>query len=447
MKFYDREIEVEVLQQIEESSNSTAQMAILMGRRRVGKTTLLKAAFSSSQAALYFFVAKKNEVLLCEEFAQEVEAKLSISLGRFQTFAQLFKALMIQSQSRQFTLSIDEFQEFANINPAVFSEIQNIWDSYKETAKINLILCGSIYSIMKKIFENSREPLFGRATSKIMVKPFAVSVIKQILSDFNPSYTPDALLAFYMITGGIAKYVEQLVVSRAFTKKRILDAVFKEGSFFIEEGKAVLIEEFGRDYGNYFSILSLIASSKTDRAAMESVLNMPVGGYLERLEKDYNLIKRHRPFGAKEGSRHNKYQIEDNFLDFWFRFIYKYRSAIEIGNLAYVRNMVERDYETYSGLMLEKYFRSALAEAKRFSEIGSYWNKKGEDEIDIVALNEMEKQQAFYEVKRNKKRINIPALEKKAAAIIRKYPDFNVEYRGLSPEDMALSRKDGYYTK
>lgn len=438
MKFYDRETEIEVLQQIEENSNSTAQMTLLMGRRRVGKTTLLKNAFASSKTALYFFVAKKNEVLLCEEFVQEVEEKLSVSLGRFQTFAQLFKTLMIQSQSRQFTLSIDEFQEFANINPSVFSEIQNIWDSYKETSRINLILCGSIYSIMKKIFENAKEPLFGRATSKITVKPFAVCVIKQILNDFNPNYTPEDLLAFYMLTGGIAKYVEQLVINKAFTKKRILDAVFKEGSFFLEEGKSLLVDEFGRDYGNYFSILSLIASSKTDRADMESVLNMPVGGYLERLEKDYNLIKRCRPFGAKEGSRYNKYQIEDNFLNFWFRFIYKYRSAVEIGNLEYVRNIVERDYETYSGLILEKYFRSALAESKRFSAIGNYWNKKGEDEIDIVALNEMEKQLVFCEVKRNKKRINIPALEKKAADIIRKYPDFHIEYKGFSLEDLRF---------
>ncbi|MDR2382587.1 MAG: ATP-binding protein [Prevotellaceae bacterium] len=436
MKFYDRETELSFLREIEENSNSSAQMTLLMGRRRVGKTTLLKNAFSPSKTVLYFFVAKKNEVLLCEEFVQEVEDKLSVSLGRFQNFAQLFKALMIQSQSRQFTLNIDEFQEFANINPSIFSEIQNIWDSYKDTSKINLILCGSIYSIMKKIFENAKEPLFGRATSKIIVKPFAVSVIKQILKDFNPEYTPEDLLAFYMITGGIAKYVEQFVINKAFTKKRIMDTVFKENSFFQEEGKSVLVDEFGKDYGNYFSILSLIASSKTDRSDMESVLNMPVGGYLERLEKDYNLIKRHRPFGAKEGSRHNKYRIEDNFLNFWFRFIYKYRSAVEIGNLEYVRNIVERDYETYSGLILEKYFRSTLVESKRFSEIGSYWNKKGEDEIDIVALNERDKQLIFYEVKRNKKRINIPALEKKSAGIVRKYPDFHVEYKGLSLEEM-----------
>ena len=436
MKFYDREEEIEILREIEENSEHFAQMTILIGRRRVGKTTLLKNAFAAPSKVLYFFVAKKNELLLCEECTREMEEKLSVSLGNFQSFAHLFKALMVQSQTQQFTLIIDEFQEFTNINPSVFSDIQNIWDSHKEASKINLIFCGSIYSMMKRIFENAKEPLYGRATSKIIIKPFATSVIKQILSDFKPDYTNEDLLAFYMVTGGIAKYVEQLVINRAFTKKRIFDVVFRESSFFLDEGRAVLVDEFGRDYGNYFSILSLIASSKNDRADMENALNMHVGGYLERLEKDYSLIKRNRPFGAKEGSRNNKYMIEDNFLNFWFRFIYKYRSAVEIGNMDYVRNVVERDYETYSGLILEKYFRAVLMETKQFSEIGNYWNRKGEDEIDLIAVNDLEKKMIFYEVKRNKKRISIPLLEKKSEEIARKYSDYHIEYKAFSLEDM-----------
>ena len=301
MTFYDRESEIDILREIEDNSHHLAQMTLLMGRRRVGKTTMLKNAYAQSSTVLYFFVAKKNEVLLCEEFVSEVEEKLSVSLGSFHNFAQLFKAIMIQSQSRNFTLIVDEF---------------------------------------------------------------------------------------------------------------------------------------GKDYGNYFSILTLIASSKTSRAEIEGAMNMPVGGYLERLENDYNLIKRIRPFGAKEGSRNNKYLIDDNFLNFWFRFIYKYRSAIEIGNFDYVRNIVERDYETYSGLILEKYFRAVLIEAKQFSEIGNNWNKKGEDEIDIIALNDMEKRVIFYEVKRNKNRINIPLLEKKSQELVRKYQNFHIEYKGFSLENM-----------
>jgi AAA+ ATPase superfamily predicted ATPase len=205
---------------------------------------------------------------------------------------------------------------------------------------------------------------------------------------------------------------------------------------FLSEGRNVLIDEFGNDYGNYFSILSLIASSKTSRSEMESILNMSLGGYLEKLENDYGLVKKNRPFLAKPTGKEVKYKIEDNFLNFWFRFIFKYRSAIEIGNLGYVRDIVERDYETYSGLILERYFRQKLIEAKCFSDIGNYWDRKGENEIDIIAINELEKRLCFYEVKHNKNRISLPLLENKANVIVRKFPDYNVEYFGLSLEDL-----------
>lgn len=435
MKFYDRLSEISTLKSIEQASLETAQMTMMVGRRRIGKTTLLKNAFKSS-TFLYFFVAKKNEVLLCEEFSQEISAKLGIPVGSYSRFSELFKAIMKLSHRMDFTLVIDEFQEFRTVNSSVFSDMQNIWDSTKDNSKINLILCGSIYSMMKRIFENTKEPLFGRATSRIHIKAFDIKTIKKILSDYHPNYTNEDLLAFYMITGGVAKYIEQLIIGKAFTKKRILDTLFTNSSFFLDEGRDVLINEFGKDYGNYFSILSLIASSKTERGQIESTLNMDTGGYLDRLEKEYNIIKRNRPFGAKEGSRSNKYKIEDCFLNFWFRFIYKYRSAVEIGNFQYIRDIVERDYETYSGIILEKYFRAMMIEAKEFSDIQGYWNSKGANEIDIVAINDIEKRLVFYEVKRNPKRIRLGGLEHKAKDIISRYPEYSVEFKGLSLQDM-----------
>jgi AAA+ ATPase superfamily predicted ATPase len=435
MKFHNRTPEITALQSIEQVSAETAQMTMMVGRRRVGKTTLLKNAFSSAPF-LYFFVAKKNEILLCDEFSREINEKLGIPIGSYSSFSELFKAVMQLSQRINFTLVIDEFQEFRTLNPSIFNDMQNIWDSTKDNSKINLVLCGSIYSMMKRIFENSKEPLFGRATARMIIKAFDIKIIKEILSDYHPNYTNEDLLAFYMITGGVAKYIEQLVNKKAFTKKAILTTLFTEGSFFLDEGRGVLIDEFGKDYGNYFSILSLIASSKTDRGQIESILNMDVGGYLDRLEKEYNIIKRIRPFGAKEGSRSNKYKIEDCFLNFWFRFIYKYRSAVEIGNLDYVRDIVERDYETYSGVILEKYFRAKMIEAKEYSDIQGYWNSKGENEIDIVAVNDAEKRLVFCEVKCNSRHISLGELENKAKDIITKYPKYTVEFKGLSLEDM-----------
>lgn len=410
-------------------------MTMMVGHRRIGKTTLLKNAFVKTPV-LYFFVGRKNEVLLCEEFVNEVEMKLHEILGQFTSFSQLFKVIVQLSKRLNFTLIIDEFQEFRNLNSSIFSDMQNVWDSTKEESKINLVLCGSIYSMMKQIFENAKEPLYGRVTSQIHLKPFDMSTLKEILHDYYPQYASEDLLAFYMITGEVAKYIEQLVVRKAFTKDKILRAVLAEGSYFLEEGIDVLIEEFGRDYTNYFSVLSLIASFKTSRGDIESTLNMPVGGYLDKLENEYSLIRRTRPFMAKEGSRNNKYKIEDNFLRFWFRFIYKYRSAVEIGNLDYVRGIVERDYETFSGNVLEKYFRVCLAESKEYSDVQGYWDRKGENEIDIVAINDFEKRMLIGEVKRNEARINLRTLENKAVAITQQYADYQIEYHGFSLKDM-----------
>jgi AAA+ ATPase superfamily predicted ATPase len=435
LKFYNREKEIATLRKFEEISQSSAQMTMLLGRRRVGKTTLLKNAFATN-TALYFFVAKKNEVLLCEEFTRETEEKLGISLGVFGNFALLFKSLMIQSQTRNFTLIVDEFQEFANVNPSVFSDIQNIWDTYKETSKINIIFCGSIYSMMKQIFENSKEPLFGRLTAKIMLKPFDIQIIKCILQDYYPQYTNEDLLAFYMVTGGIAKYIEQLVLNKAFTKNKIFDAIFSANSFFLEEGRAVLIDEFGKDYGNYFSILMLIASSKTSRSEMESIMGTTLGGYLDRLENEFGLITKVRPVLAKPASKAVKYCIKDNFLNFWFRFIFKYRGAVEMENFDYVKQIIFRDYETYSGQILERYFREKISAEENLSQIGSYWERGNLNEIDIVALNEYEKTVIIAEVKRQTKNINLEILKKKAENLTENLKGYKIEYRGLSIDNM-----------
>lgn len=438
MKFYNREKELEFLRSIKERSAEEAQMTVVVGRRRIGKTSLLKKAVGNEDTALYLFVTRKSEILICEEFKEEIERKLQVKLfGLFTQFKDLFQYLMDLSATRNFSLIIDEFQEFHTVNPSVYSEMQNIWDSYKDRSRINLIFCGSIYSLIKNIFENSKEPLFARATERIHLKPFHVDTLKEILADNYPKYKPEDLLAFYVFTGGVAKYVELLISKKAFTLGKMLDEVFRENSLFIDEGRNVLIEEFGKDYATYFSILSLIASSKTSRSEIESILEVSIGGYLERLENDFNLIRKVRPMFAKPGGRNIKYEIVDNFLNFWFRFIYKYQSAVEIGNFGYLRSIVERDYPMYSGRMLERYFTEKLVNRQQYSAIGTWWEKGNQNELDIVAVDDFNKMVLFAEVKRKKENISMPVLQEKAGNLLRsQLKEYAAEYVGFSLEDM-----------
>jgi len=434
MKFYNREKELANLKKIKERSLSSAKMTIIVGRRRIGKTKLIKEAYKER---VYLFISKKNEALLCDEFIDIIQNALNIKiLGEFKHFSKLFEYLMELSKTTAFTLVIDEFQEFLQVNPTLYADMQNIWDSNKETSKMNLVLSGSIYSLMKKIFEDKKEPLFGRADNKIHLKSFTVITLREIMQEHYPTYTNEDLLSFYIFTGGVAKYVELFVDNDAFSFKKQLDLLFEENSLFIEEGKNLLIEEFGKEYTTYFSILTLIASSKTSRSEIESILGKNVGGYLDRLENEYTIIKKVKPIFAKEGSRTLKYEIIDNFFHFWFRFIYKYRSAIEIENYDYVKSIVKRDFSTYSGRFLEKYFIEKLKASENYSNIGTYWEKSNQNEIDIVAINDDKKTMLIAEVKLNAKKINLELLRGKASKLVDKQKNYSVEYTGYSLDDI-----------
>jgi AAA+ ATPase superfamily predicted ATPase len=251
MDFYGREQEIKRLREWDHLSKHSAQMTVVVGRRRIGKTTLIRKALEGPAA--YFFVVKKNESLLCAEFLEIAKTTLHVDIpGEFNTFREIFKYLLILSETRHFSLIIDEFQEFFTINNAIYSEMQNLWDTYKEKSKMHLVLCGSIYSLMKKIFENAKEPLFQRANHRITLKPLTIDIQKRILEDYYPKYSNEDLLALYMASGGVPRYIELLMEARAHTKKKILDTLLEGDSFFLDEGKNVLIEEFGRDYSTYF---------------------------------------------------------------------------------------------------------------------------------------------------------------------------------------------------
>lgn len=439
MRFYNREKEIEKLHQIEQQSTENARFTVVVGRRRIGKTQLLLKSFEQKNY-LYFFVSRKAESFLCQDFQQEIFDKLGVPmLGEVREFSKIFQFLMQISQNRHFTLIIDEFQEFLRMNPSIFSEMQHFWDVYKENSKINLLVCGSIYSMMHKIFEEYESPLYGRATDLIRVKSFNVSVLKEILAENEPNFRQEDLLALYAFTGGVAKYVQLLIDNKAFTKQKMLNYMIREDSPFLADGKNMLVEEFGKDYAIYFTILSCIAKGENTRAKIENVVGSEVGGYLTRMENDYGLISKNTPIFAKATTKNVHYMMQDNYLTFWFRFIYKYSHIIEIGQFDVLKQIVERDYETFSGKMLERYFREKMLENGSFTQMGNYWNRKGEDEIDIVAVNDLSKTMVIAEVKRKAQNINYNILKQKAENMLRvhtEYNNYSIEFQGLSLAEM-----------
>ena len=434
MKFYNRENELNILKDLYGQCEKTAKMSVLTGRRRIGKT-LLSLEFCREYKFIYLFVSKKSEQLLCSEYLDEIKKVFNVPIiGQVNNFKDVFALLMQLAQDEKFTLILDEFQEFYKINPSIYSDIQKLWDLNKNKCKMNLIMIGSVYSLMHKIFQNSKEPLFGRADRIIFLKPFSISTMRNILHDCGETDL-QTLFNYYVFTGGIPKYVDLLTTNSAIKFDGIIDFILAENSPLIDEGKNLLIEEFGKDYGTYFSILELISAGKTSRVEIESIMEKNVGGYLARLERDYALISKIKPINAKPGARFLKYRVIDNFLNFWFRFIYRNRSALETGNFLYIKEIIRRDYSTFCGTILEKYFYDIFANTQKYNTIGSYWEKGFQNEIDLVAVNDLKKELVLAEIKMNKDKINIRKLKKKSVRLVADFPEYKIKWLGLSLVD------------
>ena len=263
-------------------------------------------------------------------------------------------------------------------------------------------------------------------------------MIKNILKDHNDEYTNEDLLTLFTITGGVPWYVALLMDKGHVTKNGMLGYLTEDNSPFINEGKNMLIEEFGPDYGMYFSILTCIAGGMRTRGEIEGELREKnISSYLDKLERYYGLITRSLPIFAKETSKKSKYRLSDNFLTLWFRFFYKYQAIIANDALSQLDTIIRRDYETVAGFMLERYFERKLRETGRFTRIGGYWDRKGENEIDIVAINEFTCEGIAVEVKRNELKISMHILAEKVSKLPpQQFGKYHLQLQGLSLNDM-----------
>ena len=403
MRFYNREEELKELKRIQQLAfEESSRMTVVTGRRRIGKTSLIMKAVEQTPT-VYLFIGRKNEATLCEEFIPLIAQALQIFVPtEIRSFRNLFQYLMQLSTQRTFNLVIDEFQEFYTINESIFSDMQNIWDQYRKSSHMNLIVSGSIYSLMQKIFQDNKEPLFGRADNIIKLSAFSLSVLKEIMHEYAPTHSNDDLLALYTFTGGVPKYVELFCDNHMLHVESMIHFMAPGNFPFTEEGEK------------------------------------SAGGYLKRLIDDYNIIIRQRPILAKESSTTVRYEICDNFIRFWFNYFDRNRSLIEIKNFVGLRNIIEADYPTYSGKILELYFKQKFAESYQFRAIGSWWEAKGnQNEIDIVALGLEKNKAVVAEVKRQRKNFKPELLEQKVEHLKKKLlPRYTIETMCLSLEDM-----------
>ena len=425
MKFYGRAEELAELRQIRELSMEASRFTVVTGRRRVGKTELVERAFGDGKTPyLYFLVTRRAEKDLCAILQEEAQKVIRQPiLGVAERFGQLFETVMAYSVTTPMTLVIDEFQEFDKIDPAIFGEIQGVWDRYHKKARLNLVVCGSVNRLMNKIFFDDSQPLYGRNTGTLRVDPFAVDLVKSILCEHSGRCINGDLLALWTLTGGVARYVELFMDARAWTRKAMLKCVCSLSSAYIDEGRVILSDEFGKEYGIYFSILSAIASGRTSFAEIRNIVGSEIGGHLTKLESSYSFISKVVPACEKSSNRNCLYRLDDCFFRFWFRFIYKYMHLIEQKQLPSLLQVVERDFDVFSGIALEQYFKAKMLASGEYTRIGGWWDRKGENEIDLVCENELTDALGFYEVKVDHRRYDADLLGAKVEAFFRKHPE------------------------
>ena len=413
MKFYNREKELIKLSEIASLSARKSHMVVIAGRRRVGKTELIRRFSQDQGNLLYLFVSKKKPHILLEEFRDLLSERIPlIKTVSFRSFDDFFAFLFSYMKEHRLIIVFDEFQNFEFVDPSVFSIIQKHWDKEKDKIKGAYIFIGSVFTLMKKIFEGEKEPLFGRATARLFIEPLDPDALAEILSDHR--LDPAAYLPFYFtLFGGIPKYYFLSDRYGLFGKPHtdIIRKLYCETDAPLQsEGKELLIEEFGKNYHLYFSILQVIAGGETQmgRIADGAGINInSISKYLDELTSYYQVLERRTPVTElKHGSKTGRYHIKDPALRFWFRYIFKNQSLIEIGDEKGLTKKIIDDLSTFMGGAFEDLIKALLLRRNmedalpfKFNRVGGFWTKKGDVEIDIVAISDDEGKVLFGECK------------------------------------------------
>jgi AAA+ ATPase superfamily predicted ATPase len=402
-RFINRLEEREFLKSEYEKSGSA--LVILYGRRRIGKTALI-SEFGRAKNMLYFLATEESETENRNQFQDLVAEYTHNQLLKKALVADwdlLFDTLVNYPTNAKKLIVLDEFQYLGRTNPAFPSVFQKIWDTKLKDQPVMVILCGSLISLMETQTLVYSSPLYGRRTGQIKLKqiPF------QHYHEFFPAKGNRELIEFYSVTGGVPKYIE-LFGDCKDIYSAIARNVLSKQSFLYEEPVFLLQNEVS-EIGSYFSLLKAIAAGNHKLGKIAAVLELKPTGLTKYLKTliDLDIMERQVPITEDnpEKSKKGFYRIKDYFIEFWFKFVYPYKSFIETGNVDFVMNKIRSDLVgrhiaiVYEDICREKMWR--LNGKKKFpfyyDKVGRWWNNN--NEIDIVAYDSAGKDIIFGECK------------------------------------------------
>ena len=390
-QFVDRELEMETLQNEYERDGSA--LVVLYGRRRVGKTTLI-SEFIKGKKALFFLASEEAEAQNRNAFKEKAAEFIDSDLLRsadIKNWDVLFKAIMDTPFESKPVIVLDEFQYLGKANPAFPSIFQRIWEEILKDKSVMVILCGSLISMMESQTLAYGSPLYGRRTAQIRLKqiPFGY------YHEFFPNKSRKELIEMYAVTGGVPKYIELFSESKDIYSA-IQKCVLNRSGYLYDEPHFLLQQEVS-EVGSYFSIIKAIAAGNSKLSAISSILEIKSTSLTKYLKTliDLDILEREVPITEEnpEKSKKGLYKIKDNYLRFWFAFVYPNMSFIESGHsrivMSKIRNSLVKNHIAfvYEDVCKERMWdlNGEGAWPFNFTKIGRYWDSK--DEIDIVALD------------------------------------------------------------
>lgn len=390
-QFVDRELEMETLQN--EYDRDGSALVVLYGRRRVGKTTLI-SEFIKDKKALFFLASEEAEAQNRNAFKEKVAEFINSDLLRgadIKSWDVLFKAIMDTPFDSKPVIVLDEFQYLGKANPAFPSIFQRIWEEILKDKSVMVILCGSLISMMESQTLAYGSPLYGRRTAQIRLKqiPFGY------YHEFFPNKSRRELIEMYAVTGGVPKYIELFSESKDIYTA-IEKCVLNRSGYLYDEPHFLLQQEVS-EVGSYFSIIKAIAAGNSKLSAISAVLEIKATSLTKYLKTliDLDILEREIPITEEnpEKSKKGLYKIKDNYLRFWFAFVYPNMSFIESGHSSVVMNKIRKSLVknhvafVYEDVCKERMWDLNAEDAWpfHFTKLGRYWDSK--DEIDIAALD------------------------------------------------------------
>ena len=400
-RFINRERELSALN--EQYTAEGASFMVIYGRRRVGKTTLIKE-FIKDKRALYFLANEENEAISMKRFTEalsEYTGQDYLKNASFDRWDNPFDIFRKYNQNEKKILVIDEFPYMVGANPAFPSILQWAWDTWFQNQNIMLILCGSLINMMEKYALNYGSPLYGRRTGQIKMK----QIDFMHYDKFYEKMPYRDLVKHYAVTGGVPKYIELFDGCKDLFGEIERLMLSPEGLLF-EEPEFLLRREV-EEIGSYFSIIKSIAAGNRKPGKISadiSIKQTSLPKYLKTLI-DLDILEREVPVTENnpEKSKTSLYQIKDNFLRFWFRFVYPERDRLELGRSDYVLEKIKANFidshvaHIYETVCRSELWRLELAGELQYNKLGRWWNSK--EEIDIVALDSAGEDIVFAECK------------------------------------------------